>query len=167
MIRAGKRVAITLLVGAVIAVPALSASKISSKLLVKFYKQECADNIKELKAKLVKDKVMIAGSTTSAAKSVELACAFGADNPTMKKLNDEAWVAETDAFVRQEGVENYAKGAMRTMAINIAGSGIDRILVEAKVKGLTQQQLHLIGQMTRAMAFTEAHVLAARQAYGK
>jgi hypothetical protein len=168
MIRNAGRISFAVALGAaLLATPADAEPKITSKLLVAFYKQQCVENIKGLKARLTTEKVKIAGSKSPAASSEELTCAFDAANPTIRKLNDKAWVAETDAFIRKQGLEVYARGAMKTMAINIAGSGIDKLLAEAKSKGLTKQQLQLIGQMTRAMAFTEAHVMAAQKAYGK
>jgi hypothetical protein len=167
MIRIVRPWAAAMILGTALAAPAAAQGKITSKMLVGFYRQECLENMKGLKARLSKEKVKVAGSQTPAAASSELACAFDAANPTIRKLNDKAWVAETDAFIRKEGVDAYVAGALKTMAINVAGAGIDKILADARKKGLTGDELHLLGQMTRAMAFTEAHVLAARKAYGK
>lgn len=161
------RRAFLLLFLAVFAAGAQAAEKFTSKLVVSLYKKECAENMKALKERLKRDKVAIAGTKSFAATSPELACNFAADNPTMKKLNDAAWIAETAAFIRKAGVKNYAIGARAVTANAMAKGGIVQLLELAKKKGLTPVEISVLGQMTRAAAFTEAHIKAAEQAFGK
>ena len=161
------RKAFVLLLLAAFAIGAEAAPKFTSKLVISLYKKECAENIKALKARLKRDKVVIAGTKSQAASSPELACNFAADNPTMKKLNDEAWVAETAAFIKKAGVKNYTLGARAATANAMAKGGVVKLLSLAKTEGLTPVEISVLGQMTRAAAFTEAHIKAAEQAFGK
>lgn len=161
------RKAFVLLLLAAFALEAEAAAKFTSKLVISLYKKECTENIKALKDRLKRDKVVIAGTKSLAASSPELACNFAADNPTMKKLNDTAWVAETEAFIRKAGVKNYAVGARAATANAMAKGGVVALLDLAKTKGLTPVEISVLGQMTRAAAFTEAHIKAAEQAFGK
>ncbi len=144
-----------------------AAPKFTSKLIISLYKKECAENIKALKERLKRDKVMIAGTKSQSSSSPELACNFAADNPTMKKLNDKAWVAETEAFIKKAGVKNYTLGARAATANAMVKGGVVKLLSLAKTKGLTPVEISVLGQMTRAAAFTEAHIKAAEQAFGK
>jgi hypothetical protein len=162
------RLTLVLLMAVALAAPADAAAvKFNSKLLISHYKKACNANIAALKARLKKEKVMIHGSRSQAATSPELACNFAADNPTMKKLNDEAWVAETAAYIAKVGVARYAVGARAATAEAMAKGGIVQLLAKARVEGLTPVEISVIGQMTRAAAFTEAHIQAAEKAFGK
>lgn len=143
------------------AAPAGAAVKLSPKELVKGYRAECVSNMKALKKQLTGDKVMVSGTKDMAAKSRQLFCSFEAANPTVRQLNDKAWLKAQDTFIAKQGVKAYVLSTQSLMAQRVAQSQVHQILAKARKQGLTPAEIAFLGQITRAIAFAEAHVLAA------
>jgi hypothetical protein len=147
------------------ATPAFAAAKLSPKQLVKSYRFECVDNMKALKKQLAADKVKIKGTKDDAAKSKQLFCSFDATNPTIRQINDKAWLAAQDGFISKKGLKAYVTSTQALMVQRVAESKVDQVLARGKKQGLTPAEVAFLGQITRAMAFAEAHVAAATIAY--
>ncbi len=146
------------------ATPAVAVAKISAKQLVKSYRTECVDNIKTLKKQLLDRKVMVRGTKALAGKSKELFCSFEADNPTIRQLNDKTWLKAQDDYILKSGLPAYVATTQAVMAQRVAQSRVDQIFSRAQKQGLTPAEIAFLGQITRAMAFAEAHVAAAKLA---
>jgi hypothetical protein len=143
------------------ATPALAAVKLSPKQLVKNYRTECVSNMKTLKGMLTAGKVKVKGTKEMAAKSKELFCSFEADNPTIKQINDARWLKAQNEFISKKGVESYVLSTQAVMKKRIMDSRVDEVMARGKKEGLTPVEIAFLGQITRAMAFAEAHVTTA------
>lgn len=146
----------------VAATPVFAAAKLSPKQLVKSYRAECVDNMKALKKQLAAEKVMIKGTKEPAAMSKQLFCSFEANNPTIRQMNDKAWLQAQNAFLGQKGLKAYVLSTQAVMARRVAESKVHEVLARGRKQGLTPPELAFLGQITRAMAFAEAHVAAAK-----
>ncbi len=144
-----------------------AATRLKAALLIKLYKQECVTNMQSLKAQLTDGKILIRGSKKLAASSSQLLCSTDAKNPTIRQLNNKAWLEKTEKFILSAGVDAYAAGSRQSMAATLERFQVVKILALASAKGLSAAEIKLIGNMTRAVAFTEAHVRAAQQLYKK
>ena len=144
-----------------------AAPRLKATLLIKLYKQECVTNMRSLKAQLTDGKILIRGSKKLAATSNQLLCNTDAKNPTIRQMNNKAWLEKTEKFVLSAGVDAYAVGSRQSMAATLERFQVVRILAQASAKGLSTAELKVLGNMTRAVAFTEAHVRAAQQLYKK
>ncbi len=149
----------------IVATPAVAAVKLSPKQLVKSYRTECVDNIKTLKQQLLDRKVKVKGTKELAGKSKELFCSFEAENPTIRQLNDKSWLKAQDDYILKSGLPAYVATTQAVMAQRVAQSRVDQIFSRARKQGLTPAEIAFLGQITRAMAFAEAHVVAAKIAY--
>ena len=146
---------------------AMAAPKLKPALLIKLYKLECNTNMASLKAQLTDGKIKIRGTKKLAATSDQLVCNTNAENPTIKQMNNKAWLAKTEKFILAAGVEIYAVGSRKSMAATLEQFQVARILAQASQKGVSTDELALLGNMTRAVSFTEAHVKAAQRLYKK
>ena len=144
-----------------------AATKLKAALLIKLYKQECATNMGSLKAQLSDGKILIRGSKKLAATSSQLLCNTDAKNPTIRQMNNKAWLEKTEKFILSAGVDAYAVGSRQSMAATLERFQVVKILSQASAKGLSAAEIKVLGNMTRAVAFTEAHVRAAQQLYKK
>ncbi len=144
-----------------------AATKLKATLLIKLYKQECVTNMRSLKAQLTDGKILIRGSKKLAASSSQLLCNTDAKNPTIRQINNKAWLEKTEKFILEAGVDAYAVGSRKSMAATLERFQVVKILSQASTKGLSAAEIKVLGNMTRAVAFTEAHVRAAQQLYRK
>ena len=144
-----------------------AATKLKAALLIKLYKQECVTNMRSQKAQLTDGKILIRGSKKLAATSNQLLCNTDAKNPTIRQINNKAWLEKTEKFILLAGVDAYAVGSRKSMAATLERFQVVRILAQASAKGLSAAEIKVLGNMTRAVAFTEAHVRAAQQLYKK
>ncbi len=144
-----------------------AATKLKAALLIMLYKQECVTNMRSLKAQLTDGKILIRGSKKLAASSSQLLCNTDAKNPTIRQINNKAWLEKTEKFILEAGVDAYAVGSRKSMAATLERFQVVKILSQASTKGLSAAEIKVLGNMTRAVAFTEAHVRAAQQLYRK
>ena len=144
-----------------------AAAKLKAALLIMLYKQECVTNMRSLKAQLTDGKILIRGSKKLAASSSQLLCNTDAKNPTIRQINNKAWLEKTEKFILEAGVDAYAVGSRKSMAATLERFQVVKILSQASTKGLSAAEIKVLGNMTRAVAFTEAHVRAAQQLYRK
>ena len=150
-----------------LASPVQAAGKLKSETLIKLYKQECNTNMGSLKAQLRDGRILIRGTKKLAAVSPQLACRTDAKNPTIRQLNNKKWLASTEKFIAESGVDVYTAGARKGMATTLVSLGVATILANASTKGVSEQELVILGNMTRAVSFTEAHVKAAQMLFKK
>jgi hypothetical protein len=144
-----------------------AAALLKPALLIKLYKEECVTNMRSLKAQLADGKILIRGSKKLAASSSQLQCNTDAKNPTIRQMNNKAWLEKTEKFILSAGVNAYAVGSRKSMAVTLERFKVVQILSQASAKGLSPAEIKLLGNMTRAVAFTEAHVRAAQRLYKK
>ena len=144
-----------------------AATKLKAALLIMLYKQECVTNMRSLKAQLTDGKILIRGSKKLAASSSQLLCNTDAKNPTIRQINNKAWLEKTEKFILEAGVDAYAVGSRKSMAATLERFQVVKILSQVSTKGLSAAEIKVLGNMTRAVAFTEAHVRAAQQLYRK
>ena len=143
------------------------AGKLKPAQIIKLYKQECNANMRSLQAQLADGHILIRGKKTLAATSSQLACNTDAKNPTIRQMNNKKWLAGTEKFIVASGVDAYAIGARKGMAATLVKFNVAGILATASAKGLSEEELAVLGNMTRAVAFTEAHVKAAQVLFKK